>query len=148
MKLHLQREPSVDGRTFGALYLNGVWQCWTLEDVIRQPPPPATGGADWVRSWKVPARTAIPTGIYPVTLTPSARFGQILPLLGNVPGFEGIRIHAGNTEADTEGCILVGTSRDDGGNRILNSRVARDALMLKLRGAASPPLLTVLWPLV
>lgn len=133
MKLHLQREPSVNARTFGSLYINGLWQCWTLEDAIRPS--------------KIPKQTAIPSGTYSVVLTESHRFQRILPLLLSVPGYEGVRMHSGNTIEDTEGCILVGTVRED--SRILNSRVAIDALMLELRTADVVPIpLTILPPLV
>lgn len=133
MRLHLQREPSVNGRTFGSLYINGLWQCWTLEDKIRDV--------------KISKQTAIPCGTYEVVLTESTRFHRILPLLLKVPGFDGVRIHSGNTIEDTEGCILVGTVREE--TRILNSRVAIDALMMELRVAPVVPIpLTILPPLV
>lgn len=56
------------------------------------------------------ADVAIPAGFYPVTLTMSPRFGEVLPLIGNVVGRTGIRVHAGNTIRDTAGCILVGVA--------------------------------------
>lgn len=133
MRLHLQREPTTNAKTFGSLYINGLWQCWTLEDAIRPS--------------KIPKQTAIPSGTYSVVLTESNRFKRILPLLLSVPGYEGVRMHSGNTIEDTEGCILVGTVREDA--RILNSRVALDALMLELRTADVVPIpLTILPPLV
>lgn len=86
------------GCTIGSLSVDGVWQCWTLEDEVRSGP-------------KVPGQTAIPYGAYKVDITASQRFKRDLPLLLNVPNFSGIRIHPGNTSADTEGCILVGQDR-------------------------------------
>lgn len=134
--LRLQREPSDGGATLGALYLNDVWQCWTLEDVIREPithtVQRAVSPAAWVQTWKVPGKTAIPAGRYTVVLTLSARFKMILPELLDVPGFSGIRIHAGNRGTDTEGCLLTGRGRDVA--FIGESVAALDALLLRLKG--------------
>lgn len=99
MELRLEREPTVEGATFGTLYINGRIYCRTLEDEIR---PSGT---------KLASRTAIPAGRYKVIINHSLRFRQDLPLLLEVPGFTGIRIHPGNTTADTDGCILLGMSR-------------------------------------
>jgi hypothetical protein len=96
VKIELFRGKSSDKATIGRLLIDGVFQCWTLEDVVR----PA----------KIAHETAIPSGTYKVVITESARFKRRLPLLVDVPGFEGIRIHPGNCAADTDGCILVGTA--------------------------------------
>lgn len=61
-----------------------------------------------VEKWKVPGETAIPRGVYRLTLEASPKFGPDTPSLHNVPGFKWIRIHAGNRPEDTEGCIIVG----------------------------------------
>ena len=121
MRLKLERHPTGLTCTIGELSVNGVLQCHTLEDVIREKPGVPVG------QWKVPGDTAIPAGIYPVQITYSPRFKRDLPLVMRVPGFEGIRIHAGNTDDDTEGCILVGTW--NGGEFIRESRKALEALM-------------------
>ena len=130
MNLRVLREPTVEGGTLGALYLNNVWFAWTLEDAVRE-----VDGQP-VSTWKVPRETAIPRGRYEVRLTHSARFGRVLPLLLDVPGFEGVRIHPGNTIADTEGCILVGRSRV--AHNISGSKVACEALIQTLADADEP----------
>ena len=125
--LRVIREPSIGGATLGSLYINGVWQCWSLEDALRE-----ISGQP-VTAWKVPKETAIPSGRYRVIITPSVRFQRPLPLLLDVPGFTGVRIHPGNSIADTEGCLLVGKDRQDG--RVLGSRVAFEALFARLSAA-------------
>lgn len=120
MKLTLQRSPSTSACTIGQLSIDGVHECFTLEDVVRPGP-------------KVFGQTAIPAGTYQVVITFSPHFQRELPLLVNVPGFEGVRIHPGNTTADTEGCILVGMDRL--AESIGRSRIAFDALFPKLQAA-------------
>ncbi|WP_234734489.1 DUF5675 family protein [Tellurirhabdus bombi] len=125
LKLPREVEPSA---TLGRLWVDGVFECHTLEDVsrgLRQTMPLSE-----IKELKVYGKTAIPLGTYQVALTYSNRFKRILPLLIDVPGFSGVRIHPGNTVEDTEGCILVGTGRS--GNSITESRKAFAALMKKL----------------
>lgn len=98
MNLLVHRRPSVDGVTLGELFVDGVRECWTLEDQVRDS--------------KIAHETAIPAGTYQVLITRSRRFQRMLPILLAVPGFEGVRIHPGNTTADTSGCLLVGQSVD------------------------------------
>lgn len=124
MELVLTRRWLYPRRTIGELTIDGRFECYTCEDTYR-PPPEA----------KVPKETCIPTGKYDVVINHSKRFGVLMPLLIDVPGFEGIRIHPGNTEKDTEGCILVGTGRLDTG--VACSRLAYDVLFTKLWGAFS-----------
>lgn len=121
MKLKLKRQDYSDSRTIGRLSIDGEDFCWTLEDAVRTGP-------------KVYGKTAIPAGTYAVKLTMSPRFARILPLLIDVPGFDGVRIHPGNTAADTEGCLLVGTGRTN--DAITGSRDAFNALMARLEHAA------------
>lgn len=120
MLLELQRRKSSDKATLGELFLNGKHFCYTLEDVVR--------------TAKIQNKTAIPAGGYDVTITFSNRFGKRMPLLESVPNFSGIRIHCGNTDKDTDGCILVGNSivNDDD---IGGSRAAYDKLFPKLSDA-------------
>lgn len=107
--------------TLGELLVDGEHECYTLEDVVRP---------DGV---KIYGETAIPYGRYRVVVTHSNRFGRDLPLLLNVPAFDGIRIHPGNVAADTHGCLLVG--RGHTGSSVTESRLAFDALFPKIRDA-------------
>lgn len=124
MQLVLERQPSTASCTIGELSIDGQPFCATLEDVVREVP-----GVP-VHAWKVPGNTAIPSGMYEVEITYSQRFKRDLPLLMNVPGFTGIRIHSGNTSDETEGCILVGQWK--GGERIDNSVLNLNGLMAML----------------
>lgn len=125
MKLTLIRTDLLPGKTYGLLDLDGVFQCHVLEDEDRHLETNPTG--------KVYGETAIPRGTYPVVLDFSHRFKRTLPHVLGVPGFDGIRIHPGNTAADTHGCLLVGKHRVPAG--ITDSRVAFDALMVQLKAA-------------
>lgn len=114
MKLILQRTHSTGARTFGKLFADGAFICYTLEDETREQP-----GVD-VTDWKIKANTAIPSSgyagrAYIVTLEQSGRFGPDTLTINDVPGFTAIRMHAGNTEADTEGCPLLGMAINAGG---------------------------------
>ncbi|MDM8154815.1 DUF5675 family protein [Bacteroides gallinaceum] len=103
MELTLQRIAKDKAYTLGTLSIDGEKFCHTLEPTWRKP-----------EARKVPGRTAIPAGRYPVVITLSPKFKEWLPLLLHVPNFTGIRIHAGNTAKDTAGCILVGESTGKG----------------------------------
>jgi hypothetical protein len=127
MRLKLQRMSCGPVCTIGTLYVDGKQECFTLEDVRREKK------GEPVSQWKIPGKTAIPEGVYGLIVTPSNRFKRDLPLLLNVPGFEGVRIHPGNTAADTEGCILVGKAKS--GDSVLESRRAFDQLFTKIREA-------------
>ena len=138
MKLVVQREPTVEGVTLGSLFLDGHRAAETLEDPIRDRP------GDPVETWKVDGDTAIPSGSYRLVLTLSTRFKTVLPEVLNVPGFVGIRIHAGNTTSDTHGCLLVGTARS--GRAISGSKVALEKLMALLRADPGPHSITYINP--
>lgn len=104
MKIEVKRFEYGTNWTIGRMYIDEFYVCYTLEGTHREIP-----GVP-VEQWKVPGKTAIPIGTYPVTCTFSNHFQRDLPLLGEVSGYEGVRIHPGNTDRDTEGCILVGTT--------------------------------------
>ena len=88
MLLKIIRKQPQGNAICGELFIDNRWFCSTLERTD----------------------VAIPAGFYPVTLTMSPLFGEVLPLIGNVVGRTGIRIHAGNYPRDTAGCILVGVA--------------------------------------
>lgn len=129
MNLTLQRDPSGASCTIGELSVDGKLECFTLEDVVRcdNPATPADEGQ------KVYGQTAIPAGRYKVIITFSNRFGVDMPILLDVPGFTGIRIHPGNTDADTLGCILVGQAKHI--EQISRSRPAYNKLYEKIETA-------------
>ena len=124
MKLRIERGAPGASSTIGKLYVDGVFFAYTLEDIDRQL---ESGGT------KIKGQTAIPKGSYKVVIDFSNRFQKQMMHVLNVPGFEGIRIHAGNTDKDTEGCILLGKVRSD--NAVFNSREAVNALFDKVRAA-------------
>lgn len=121
MKILVERTNCGPTCTIGSLYVDGAFECFTMEDVVRSD------------GHKVYGETAIPDGTYNVAITPSQRFKIDLPLVENVPGFTGIRIHPGNTAEDTDGCILVG--RTKGVNFVGESRAAFVALFKKIEDA-------------
>lgn len=127
MRLTLVRTWFLPHCVIGALAVDGDAECFALEDKDREIPN------EPVQSWKVPGCTAIPRGVYQVVITRSKRFAYDTPLLLGVPGFDGIRIHKGNTAQDTEGCILVGRHKE--GETISESRAAYDDLFKLIREA-------------
>ena len=124
MQLLLQPLEKTPLTTISSLFIDGVWECFVLEDAFRE-----EEGVP-VEEWKIPGVTAIPAGRYRIDITMSARFHKRLPILIDVPGYSGVRIHPGNTAADTEGCLLPGKSR--GSNCVGNSRDAFDKLFKTL----------------
>lgn len=91
--------------TIGDLSIGGHHICWVCEDPVREV------AGEPVEMWKIKGATAIPYGEYQIKRTFSNRFQCTMPQLMDVPGFEGVRIHTGNTTADTEGCLLPGIER-------------------------------------
>jgi len=131
IELVLQRRATVKATTLGRLSLDGVHQCDILEDAIRETVP---GGVP-VSEWKIKGRTAIPAGRYRLELVNSPAFGPDTLSLVAVPGFSLIRIHSGNDDEHTDGCLITGTAvadpNGDGGD-VANSRVALAALKAKI----------------
>ena len=119
MKIEVKRLHRTDNSTIGELTIDGKFECYTLEDIERYV--------------KIKGETAIPKGTYKVIINQSNRFKRLLPLLIGVPNFEGVRIHAGNSNHDTEGCILVGQNRSV--DYITKSRKAFDSLFAKMQKA-------------
>jgi hypothetical protein len=122
MKLISRRKEYGDNYTISELSVNGVYECFLLEDTVRP------------KGVKIFGNTAVPAGTYNVVINFSNHFQKLLPELLNVPMFEGIRIHPGNTDVDTEGCLLVGTTWG-GGDFIGNSVVAFNHLFPQLQAA-------------
>lgn len=129
--MKLVRNKGTAGFTEGKMYIDGVFECFTVEDADRGL---EAGGK------KVQDKTAIPRGTYKVIMSMSPRFKKVLPEVLNVPGFTGVRIHAGNNSRDTEGCIIVGSVNDRmdddwvGGSKVAMSRLLpkiTDALAVK-----------------
>lgn len=123
MKLRVERLWPKEEYTVGRLYVDGKLFCNTLEDRVR----------DLTKEDKIPGRTAIPEGTYRVIFNWSPKFGRNLPRLIEVPHFEGILIHPGNTAADSAGCILVGNNTSAG--RLTESRDTSDRLNVIIEDA-------------
>ena len=141
MELNIKRIARRETYTIGRLYIDGKYFCDTLEDKdrgLRQDMPVAV-----IRATKRKGITAIPTGRYRVTLAvQSPKFSKraiyqfcngYLPRLINVPGYDGVLIHIGNTARDTEGCLLVGKNTQVG--KVLDSRKTFIELYDRLLGA-------------
>jgi len=129
MKLRLERIHLKDNYTIGKLYINDIYFCDTLEDKVRD--LNKDGDLDDIGEGKIYGETAIPYGIYKIVITYSPKYKRYMPLLLNVKGFEGIRIHPGNDNGDTEGCLLVGENKVKG--KVINSKVTYDKLYLLLK---------------
>lgn len=129
MDLKLKRIFRGDKYTIGHLYIDGDYYCDVLEDVDRGLTDDMS--EEEIKRIKIYGKTAIPTGRYKVEVTYSPKFKRYLPILLNVKGFTGIRIHSGNTPEDTLGCLLVGYNKEKG--KVLNSRVTSDKLTALLR---------------
>lgn len=123
MKLTLERKYLTDNYTIGKLFIDSVYFCDTLEDTNRD--NNKNGKFDNGEA-KIYGETCIPFGTYYIEITYSNHFKKELPLLLDVPSFECVRIHPGNTTEDTEGCILVGENKIKG--QVINSKKYADKL--------------------
>jgi hypothetical protein len=118
MQLILKRKYFYPDGIVGELFLDGAFECYTLEDPEREV--------------KIPHITCIPAGIYPVQKYLSPRWKRNVPLLVGVPNFTAVEIHIGNFPRDTDGCILVGSVRDPKQAAIYSSKAAFELLMERL----------------
>lgn len=137
MKIELERIVRKESYTAGSLYVDGIYVCDTLEDRDRDD---NRNGIFDGKEAKIYARTAIPNGTYRVTLEHSPKFsprygGRKVPRLHDVPHFDGILIHTGNTVADTSGCILVGDNSSPG--VLTGSLAAFERLLPMIEGAVA-----------
>jgi hypothetical protein len=113
MNLFLKRFYTSNVDTLGVLSINGIFSAFVIEDTKHD--------------IKIPGQTRIPSGKYEIKLTFSPRFGKNMLEIMNVPGYSGIRIHTGNVNEDTEGCLLIGNVcrfHNDGESRIDESTLA------------------------
>lgn len=141
MEVKVKRIARRDNYTIGKMYVNGEYVCDSLEDTDRG--LTSKMSVAQISGMKVHGETAIPTGRYLVDMkTVSPRFGGRaqykfckgrLPRLCNVPGYQGVLIHIGNTAKDTEGCILVGENKEKG--KVLNSTATFRKLYATLKAA-------------
>lgn len=132
MDLKLVRKYFTEQSTVGELYVNDELFCYVLEDVDRalDSKTMTKERIAWLKQY---GKTAIPYGIYEVVISYSARFKTYLPLLVNVPGYDGIRIHPGNTAIDTEGCLLPGQYNEKTPNFVGKSRDTFNSLLKILK---------------
>lgn len=138
MKLTLKRIALRSTYTIGKLYVDDEYFCDTLEDTVRD--TNKSGKFDNGEQ-KIKGKTAIPYGTYEIKWTYSPRFKKYTPQLMNVPSFEGIRVHAGNTSADTEGCLILGENKQVG--RVLNSRATINKFYPIIKKACSNGKVTI-----
>lgn len=130
MEIKLVRIAFKSTYTIGKLYVDGKYFCDTIEDKDRGLDNSMT--ANEILKRKVKGQTAIPTGHYNIDITYSPKYKRMMPLLLDVKGFSGIRIHSGNTAKDTEGCLIVGRNKQVG--MVLESRDTYQRLFEMMQG--------------
>jgi hypothetical protein len=128
MNVEILRKPTQKDHMDGVMLLDGQYFGHTVEDCRRG------------EGVKIAGETAIPAGTYVLTVEPSPRFGRDLPRLQNVPGFDGVLIHGGNTALDSHGCVLVAANRL-GPGKIQGSLSA--ALVTRLRASGGAHSITI-----
>ena len=131
MELRLERKYRNNNYCIDKLYINGKYFSDVLEDPDRGLTD--TMSLEEIKKIKIKGNTCIPYGTYNITITYSPRFKKNLPLLNNVKGFDGIRIHSGNKPQDTEGCLLPGFNKVKG--QVIDSRVTTDKLIAQFQQA-------------
>ena len=131
MELRLERKYRNNNYCIDKLYINGKYFSDVLEDPDRGLTD--TMSLEEIKKIKIKGNTCIPYGTYNITITYSPRFKKNLPLLNNVKGFDGIRIHSGNKPQDTEGCLLPGFNKVKG--QVIDSRVTTDRLIAQIQQA-------------
>jgi hypothetical protein len=129
MNILLKRTQKTNESTVGQLFINGQYFCDTLEDVDRG--MKSNMSLAELNAIKIKHETAIPSGKYKVIMSFSPRFKRELPLLLNVPAFQGIRIHQGNTKEHTSGCILVGVYNPKARKNFISNSVSTMARLMK-----------------
>lgn len=141
MKLTVKRIAKKPTYTIGKLYIDGVYFCDTVEDTDRGLFQGQS--LDLIKKIKIPNKTAIPTGTYKLTLnvvspkySKKAIYQEIckgrVPRLLDVPGYDGVLIHIGNSADDSSGCILVGQNKIVG--KVINSTETFRKLYNKIKG--------------
>lgn len=143
MKLVLKRIAKRDKYTIGKLYINDQYFCDTIEDEDRG--LKQTMSLDDIKKIKVKHQTAIPTGTYEITLKVKSPLyskkpyfvklcNAMMPRLLNIPGYDGVLIHTGNTQDDSSGCIIVGQNKVVG--KVINSKLTFEKLYPVLKQAS------------
>ena len=127
MQLILERTTHNINSTEGKLYVNGIFFCYTIEDVIRARP------GEWKKELKVYSKTAIPYGVYPILVTWSNRFKRMLTGVFDVPDFSGIRVHNGSSELSSAGCIIVSYKSDNEHDKLINEKSAMNDLCVLIK---------------
>ncbi len=128
MKLKVIREYRNEVCTIGSLFINDVFFCYTLEDKDRG--LKQSDSLLFIQAKKIFGLTAIPSGLYKLTVNQSPKFKRMLPRILEIKGFDGVLLHRGNSANDSLGCILLGYKK--GHNSIFESTKAETDLVNRL----------------